>query len=105
MNIFEAGNDAFVDLAIDQRLTVRGILNDVYAVSGLGLSAGLIATTRGETTFGPYPVAGRIRLHSREHRGSYGITDSSNTSLFITTAAPNNSDGMPDGARLWIQIA
>ena len=105
MNIFEAGNDAIVQLGIDQRLTVRGVLNEVYAVSGLDLSPGLIATTRTETTFGPYATPGVIRLRASEHRGSYGITDSSITKLFITPAAPNNNDGTADGELLWIQTA
>lgn len=95
----EAGNDAIVNLDVGQRLMVRGVFNDVYAASGLGITPGtLIRTTRSASVFGPYPVAGAIRIHAREHKGSYSVESLADSVLLPLTGAPSSSDGNANGA-------
>lgn len=62
MKILNAGYSATLTLATNDVVTVNPRASVVVeAVSGLGLSAGVIATSIGPRTFGPYP-AGVIKL-------------------------------------------
>jgi hypothetical protein len=78
----------------------------VTATSGLGVVAGKVAEFTGTRTFGPY-TAGQLNIAASVTACQYEVADGvrvSASTTYIGTAAPSNSDGLPDGT-IYIQTA
>lgn len=100
MNIIYVGAPVSVTLAVGQTVSVTttGTIA-VESVSGLGLTAGSsIGSVHGSQTFGPYSVAGVLKLTATGRDGAYDV--SSGLPIPISTAlAPTGQTVLDDASR------
>ena len=104
MNLLNPGESRAVTVLVGQTLYVSTTgSTTVTATSGLGISAGLIATVDGSQTFGPYALNGVITLLPKLVNCEYEVKYPTYT-FIVSSAAPNDADGLPDGT-IYIQTA
>ena len=104
MNLLNPGTSLPLAILPGQTLYVSTTGNTtVTATSGLGISAGLIATVDGSQTFGPYALPGVITLLARLVDCTYEVAYPTNQ-IVVSSAAPDDADGLPNGT-IYIQTA
>lgn len=85
MLLLNPGYTKTVNLAANQTLYVETLgLVVVTAVSGLGITAGVLASVDGSQTFGPYATDGVLTIAATKSDCTYGVSDADNLARVVT---------------------
>lgn len=101
MLLLNPGYTRTVNLAANQTLYVETLgLAVVTVVSGLGITAGVLASVDGSQTFGPYAEDGVLTIAATKSDCTYGVSDADNVARFITNPLPGGLALVgPDGVK------